>query len=70
MNLLAEKAKLAEMEGLYEAKADYLKQAKQAKVQGEKLAAERRQREEGGSSEPQPTAYPSPPPRVPRKPSL
>jgi tetratricopeptide (TPR) repeat protein len=66
MNLLMEKAKLAEMEGLAAAKADYLKQMKQAQLQLEKLAAERRQREGGDSPEPKSDARSSPTPGMPR----
>ena len=69
-NLLMEKAKLAEMEGMDSAKADYLKQTKQAQLQLAKLEAEKREREEDDSSESQASVQPSPSSRVPRNPAL
>lgn len=66
-NLLMENAKLAEMEGMDLAKANYLKEANQAQAQATKLAEERRRREEN-STEPGANARPSPPPHVPLKP--
>ena len=69
-NLLIENAKVAEMDGMDQAKATYLKESKQAQEQTTRLATERRRREEEGSSETQPNARPSPPRKVPSPPLL
>jgi tetratricopeptide (TPR) repeat protein len=68
-NLFLEAAKLAEMEGMDLAKANYLKEANQAQVQTNRLAVEGRRREEEGASGPTPNPRPSPPPRISPTPS-
>lgn len=68
-NLFLEAAKLAEMEGMDLVKANYLKEANQAQVQTNRLAIERRRREEEGASGPAPNPRPSPPPRISPTPS-
>jgi tetratricopeptide (TPR) repeat protein len=69
-NLLIENAKVAEMDGMDQAKANYLKESKQAQAQTTRLATERRRREEEGSSDTQPNVRPSPQPKVPSPPLL
>ena len=63
-NLFLEAAKLAEMEGMDLAKANYLKEANQAQAQAARVATERRRREEESESGPAPNPRPSPPPRI------
>jgi len=64
-NLFLEAAKLAEMEGLDLAKANYLKQANEAQIQTTKLSEQRRRAEESGIEI---GARPLPPPPTPKKP--
>ena len=59
-NLLFEAAKLAQMEGLDPAKADYERQAKEASVEARRLAEKRRRAEESVEAEPSPRPTPSP----------
>lgn len=65
MNLLIENAKVAEMDGMDLAKANYLIEAKQAEAQANRLANERRRREEEASPETEPKTPTSYPPKVP-----
>src|SRR5205814_6889722 len=60
-NLLLERAKLADMEGMDLAKAKYEKEANRAGVRASRLA-ERRRREEEAEPEPAANPQPSPPP--------
>jgi hypothetical protein len=73
-NLFLEAAKLAEMEGLDLAKANYLNQSKEAQAQAAKLSEERQRAGQSGDFSleilprelpPPPAAVPSPSPRKP-----
>jgi len=64
-NLLLEAAKLAQMEGMDPAKANYEKEAKEASIQAGKMTEKRRRAEESAESEPSPS--PSPSPDAPRQ---